>query len=502
MKKVFKIGFLVGLLTVFMVGGAFAGTARVNNVGAGNLATIAVETLGAARNFTYTGVGAPTNVSNTNAALTYTITQNLTSGNLIRVVLAGAAFDGSTINVGAFNSGTANEGVAIATGTPPAGSTTFNFQINLPVTVAVTAGGNNYVWFTNGAIIPVVAAAAANVPFQFPTTTGAGSGTATIDIITSGGIAVDAASTVTIANIAQQSTPSITTRAMVIDYLVTPFNGTLFTTASTGATAVNVATNVGIGFNIAWGGSNYTIGAAGQNAGLTSSAVVTFDAATDWTGVSRVWLGAGSTALAANISNVVTSPTGAAALNWSTASYNQTVVADVPAFLAIEVDGSTNLQSRTVKGKIDITVAGTGAQSPASVSGNFQTWTPNGYQAYVPHMRYDPSNSLTFVRLVNNSTTLAADLIGTIRQADGTVINNADLVSNTIPAGQTVTLSASAIGAANGLGTSANFALQITGLCSADQLYANGYFNYNSGGVWTTRDISIYDSQKTAAVVK
>lgn len=508
MIKSYRIFCLALIVLMMTVSSSWAGLTWINAGGASNnAANISLEALGTARNITLLGTGAPAGPAAvcTQTAVAYVIGQNLTSGNLVRITLQGAAFTGAIVRVAAFNQTPGS--IVIAEAAPTPGSTTFNFQLAIPAGNNVTAGGNNAIWLTSAsaANIGILAADADDLMLQFPATASAATATATIDIITSGGLAVDNASSGNLANLIREFVPVITTRLLTIDYLVTPFNGTLFTNASSGAPNNDIATNAAtnFGFNITYaaapGAMQYSIGGAGANAGLTTAAVVNFDSTNTWTGVNRVYLGGGSCALAANVSNVVNSPSGAIALNLATSAWNQTAAANYAPYLCIQVDRTTNLVSRNITGSVTINVAGAGANPQAATSGTFQSWTPNGYQAFMPHMRYGDTTK-TFMRLVNTDTR-SAGVLATIILPDGTTIRNANIGVTSIPAGQTVTLSAQKIATLNSL-TVDNFSLQVAVLVSNNSIFANGYFNLNAGGVWTTRDATVYDSGKQAYGLK
>lgn len=501
MKRSAKVVLLGIFLLTFMAGSVLAGTTRVNQGGANNVAVLALETMNTPRNFQIQSTFGPRINTPGQGAVEYVYTQNLTSGNLVRVTLSGAAFTGQPVYVGGFNSGAAgaanNTAHRLSTATPTAGATTQNFQLEIPVNVLISAGGNNALFLTNDATLTVAATdlsvaglIASNMAFQFPVTASASTPSITIDIVTSGGQPLDATSSATIAQVTPERTVSLFTNNLLIDYVNTPFNGNMFTTGSSGMAARNVATNAAVAFNINNIANNYSVGRAGQNAGLSSNAVVNFDSTNNWQGVSRMWIGGASCGVAANVSNTATSPVGAVALNITAAAFNQAAVATVTPFICIEVAGNTELQSRNITGNVLVNTVG--GQNMPTTTTVFQTWLPNGFQAFVPHMRYSDTTR-GFIRLVNNGARDAV-LTGIIRLANGTVIPS--IAMGSILAGQTINVSAQTLGEDQGLGTAADYALQVTGTVAPDSIYADAFFNLLSSGVWTTRQNTLYETAK------
>lgn len=499
MPRIILYGVLIlGLLS----GSAFAGTAFVNHGAANAAVQLATEALGTNRNCAINRAAIP--ISTSTAGLTYTFTQNLTSGNLVRVSLVNAAFAQGTVYVVGFNSGD-QASVRLASALVPAGgANNISFQLTFPATLSFQAGGNNFLLLTNSnealddGTVPVTAASSAvNMTFLSTATSGA---TATVDIVTSGGITVDSASTVTIAQAGRERTPLLTTNTLWIDYINTPFDGTLFTTASSGASARNMATNATNAFNIMYSAKNVGIGLGANTAGLTARATVNFDSATDWQGVSRAWIGSNIVApecsVSNNVSNVVIPTTGTnVALNISSilaGGFNQLSAGNLAVPICIETVGNVELRPRTISGGVTVTVTGTGGVTLPETTGILQQWVPNGFTAIIPHMRYGETTR-GFIRLVNNGQRTAT-LIGTIIKSDGTTITGIAL--GTLAANNTVSLSAQTIGVAQGLGDTADYTLQLSASVSPESIYANAFFNLLSGGVWTTRDNTLYENWK------
>lgn len=502
MKNKLRLMFLSVVTTVCFVSVAWGGIGVTNSGGANTAANLAIEALGTAINFTFPANAAPAYRQAFNPALVYVNGQKLTSGNLVQVTLSNATFTGGPVGVYGWDEGDAANIIPLATGNPLAGTTSYPFQLDFAApNVAAYLDATNQ--FFNH--IFIADNSGGNLTLHLPAGT-TGSPTAAISLNTSGGTNIDPpAVSVVLGNLVRQVTPTITAKELVIDYINTPFDGTLFLQNSVGAgssrrVASNVANN-----NISIRNIAPQLSLATR--GITAAAVVNFDADTDWTGITHVWIapdgGCAINGAGAN-SNIVANPTGAVALNIASASWNATfpAPADVPPAgvrtfaVCAQVDGTTELPARNLSGNVAINLGSPGVNQPV-VTGNFHIWAPNGYQAYIPHMRYGDTTK-TFVRLVNNSTRNAA-MRGTIRLVDGTVIRDVNL--GTIAAGETMTLFADKIAAANGV-TVNNYALSISANVTDQAIFADAYFNLNAGGVWTTRTATVYNSQNDTYEMK
>ncbi len=497
MRKNFKIGFLTVLVMVFMMGTAWAGTTGVHSGAADTPFAAALETLGTARNVTMTGVGSP--AANNAGVITYTLTQNLTTGNLLTVTFPdGLAFPGATqYLVCASNAGAADSGGNIGAGTPGVGATTYNFQIdNTGITTPNVSAGDT-IWLTTGAGCN---AAATNNAILQVTTNAASAGNKLINIgtYTAGNVIVDPVDDAAAVTVGSEFTGVVTTRDMVIDYLGTDAtDGTLFdNTAGDAAGMNNFASNT-IGLALTTAAEDYSATKGAQNAGLTVAGLINFDATTNWGGVNQVWAttnAAGCAAASGNAtSNVVADPTGAQTLTLTAAAFNGGAAGTNNVYICLGVDGTTALTSRNITGSYDISVTGVGAVDPSAVTSTFQTWAPNGWQGYLPHMRYNASTK-TYVRIVNANAT-AGILFADIRLADGTQVDRVQI--GTLAANATGTYSAQDIATAAGV-TDTNYAVLLTLTTDPDNVFANAYFNLLSAGVWTTRNVTLYEDVKAA----
>jgi|GEM_PF-1755775 len=494
-----KSGRLI-LWTLLIVGliatSGWAGTTQVNSGGANDPFYVGLETLGAARNVTITGVGG--GAAGNAGAIQYTLTQNLSTGNLLTVTFAdGLVFPGATqYLVCASNAGNSDSGGNIGAGTPGAGTTSYNFQIDKTGITTPDTDAGHIIWLTTGA--GCSGAATNDMIFQV-TTNAASAGLKNIGLQTktSGGIVVDPESSVAAANVLSEFTGAVTTRDLTFDYLGTDStDGTLFdSTVGDSGGMNNFASNT-IALNLTIDATmDYRAAFGAQNAGLTVGGLINFDAATNWAGVNQVWAttsAAGCSAGSANAnSNVENDPSGAEILTLATTAFdggaNAAVAGTNSIYICLGVDGVTPLTSRTIIGSYNIEV---NSNNPDAVNATWQTWSPNGWQGYLPHMRFNDTTR-TFVRIVNDNPNVANVFVDAL-QPDGTALTRVAL--DPIPARQTVTYSAAAIATAAGV-VGDNYACLMTVTQEPTNVYANAFFNILSNGVWTTRNVTLYEER-------
>lgn len=498
--------FIMGLVTP----AAMAGSTWVNHGAANNTPTVALETLGAARNVT---IGPP--ATGNIGAVVYNLSQNLTSTNLLTVTFYdGLAFTGGNYIVCANVVDSANAANNIGTYAPSAGSTTANFQLTTAYVGSANLAAGNNIWIassTSSAIGLNCNSAAANFMAVQLMSGAASAGTKNIGIkaMTSGSVIIDQEGLAGAANVAREFGGSVTTKNMIYDYLGTDSSdGTLFVRTGDNLNgANNVAANA-VALNLTTTPRTYRTVVGAQNAGLTAGALIKFDATTDWTGVSKVWATAQPSGSenycsygSANAnSNVVTSPSGAVNLTLTAAAFNGGIVTGANNLISIclQVDGTTPLTSRDIIGTYDIQVSGTGANDPGEASATWQTWRPNGWQAFMPHMRFN-TTTRTFVRVVNGNARDAI-IYGDIVLPDGTALDRIQV--GTIPAGETVTYNATEIAALAGITTVDNYAMTFLGTVDGTKVYANAFFNLLSDNVWTTRNVTLYEGTKSAYTMK
>lgn len=484
MKKKFYSSLLAFMAVLLLVATAVAGTTTVNHGAANTTYSISVETLGVSRDVMLAGnQAAAQNLSAANVAVSYRLTQDMTTQNLLQVSLSNAAFNGTPIFMCAPAVANATNIVRVGTGTPTANATTFNFQASANV------ASGSYIFLTSNAC-PVaetlVTADARNFPLRVPANVSTGMATIELRTVTAGNIPVDPSSTANAINIAQEFVTTLTTRNMVIDYLNVVGDGSGDGTKF----ADGASSNLTITRGAAAGAANiFTIFrtvtdfAANAQALLTPGFTTITDAATDWTGAVNAYLADAANCSAANIMGAAnTSPAGAVTLTHAYPGAAGNTFYDI----CINVNGTTEMVPRTITGTHQVTFTGNGANPTAAATGSFQIWATNGFQAYVPHMRWKADNtSRTYVRFVNRSRAADAQ-VSVQRNGSAPVVYNL----GTIPANGIVTYDAMAIANAMGI-TDDNFAALFTIKTGRNNIHADAYFNNLGMG---TRMETLYEN--------
>lgn len=509
MSKFLKLSIVALILMGLMAGSAFAAAKTHVDNGADNTPfVIALETLGANRDVLIAGNGGAPNVDGslgTGAAANYpvafTTTQNLTAQNLISVVFTGAAFNGATINICAVNGvgvGATNEhNITVATGTPAANATTFNFQLNGNGT-----GAGNYLVLTNSLCTSDVAV---TFPVRITPTSSVGKATIAISAITAGNIPVDSASAVSIAKINQEYVAHNGASNHTVDYLFTPFNGTLLIGQTQippvlfAETSENDELAIGNIFDGApnivdtgdTGGANAfnydTNGEGGAlNAQLTVSAVANLTDSASWQGVSQVFLsenhggggfnGTCTDNAGGNLVGVA-SPSGTVALAIPTAAFNGGAsggAASEDNALCVVVNGTSTLNTRTISMSEQVLVAGTGANQQAATGFSpVDVWGLDAYQAIIPWVTN--ASSVPTYCLINNGNPLPASVgvTMTVLSSEGAVTGLSNVSLGTIAANQSLAIkfdnngvttvnSGATLASVSSMGTDDRYAAQIT----------------------------------------
>lgn len=441
MGKYFKLLVLAMLVTMLAVGTAFAGTTRVNHAAANTALKIATETTAANRVAALQASAALTKANyNDVAPISFSMTQALSSGNLIVVTFdGGASFDGSQINVCAIN--TTPTGIIIATATPAAGTTNQAFNL---VDVAQAALGSpnvaagNHIWLSNSATCAIAANATMPVLISSSATTP----TVKISQVTSGNVPLDTSSPVTVATIVREFNVTNASTTHTIDYLASGATGnkilngsnttSQITADSQAATAgVNVVAFVRTAVDFAT-----NVAAGNYGAGLNVTGVISLtDPDQSWAGVNRVYVVA-SPAACSDAGNTVAaqnSPTGTVniAIGASTGAGNWPTTTGTGSQgygLCVQGNGST-LSTRTIKAQGIISVSSGGSGTQGSVS-NAQVWGINGYQAIIP-WSMTLADAATYC-LVNNGNTAGSSanvLFEAVSSEPGTAITSTNIGS-------------------------------------------------------------------------
>lgn len=291
MSRYLKFAILTVLIVGLMAGSALAGTTWVNNGAANTATSISWETLGGARNIVMNGASNIVQNAGANSVITYTLTQELAITNLVKMTFVGAAFTGNQYVVchGGSN------GLTVATGTPTAGSNSFNFQAATNVPVGSVLFFNTSAVLGNGCN-NTLAGGPSNFPVQISATTGTTAATVTIEVITSGGITVDQASTKNLALIRKEYVGYVSNTAHVIDFLGSPGGGVGFTTASSVQANDNGAGNLITdgaltnNFRVDWVANDWSTVGAVNFGGLSVGGTLQVTDSQAWQGVDRVFI--------------------------------------------------------------------------------------------------------------------------------------------------------------------------------------------------------------------
>ena len=424
MMRYLKILVLAMLAVGLVASGAFAGSIVFSGSGGttNEPYSVALEAMGGARSLLVTGSdGTSTIVA---PVLYITPSQALVSGSLLTFTFTNVAFDSTSpvylCQLAANNSVTNADGTLpapIGSATPTANSSITSFVLS-----SGTSSTFNRVLVTQNAT-PTNCASNGNLTMRFQPVS---SGTmATISYnATIGGTQYDSKAAINIGNIARQYTTSYNATNTPIDFLNAPANGSKFavnnayTTQGSWARISNTAKNV-----------NTT----DSPASLTVSALLSLQDSASWGGVKSVYIrngenlscNAGGTNNAAN-----NSPAGTVNMNIGTGAFNGGTAASGYWSVCAEITGNATVQSRTIKGALDISVTGTGPNDPGMDSYvTLMQWLSNGYQGIIPYA--SASSTYLTICMINNksgtSAPITADILSSESGAALTSLNGLSL---------------------------------------------------------------------------
>ncbi len=405
MMRYFKMLVLSLVVIGFMASSVFAGTISFFTAGgADSPANIALEALGAARNYLIPGDGGNGATVNA-AALRATTTTNLISGDMLTVSFTNAAFDGTFTSlckatVNAFSN------IAVATDTPTGNATSWAFRL----TGNMTAGDSYFV--TNSGDGTNCNASTKVLQIKFPALSSAAMVSVSVAAATSGGAGISGANATAknFANIARQYTTAYASNNSTIDFATnSTSNGAHFVLAGAATNSAvsgmaNIANNAGMALT-----------APGE--ALTVSALLSLQDSANWQGIQRVFVNQGTCAAGNNaVNNAVNSSSGTINLSIPAAGFSGNAGnASYAANVCVDVKGNAALQSRTIKAAYDINI-GAGGNDPAlDTYTTVMSWTPNGYQGIIPYL--NTQSIYTTICFINNKSTLGgavtADILTT-----------------------------------------------------------------------------------------
>jgi len=427
MSKYLRV-FLMAMLAVVLIASvAMAGTTKVNYVSAGNPANISAQALASAKNVTLSGAGSG---NAGNAAITYKLGQSLTTGNLVKVSFSsGVGFAGTAYAICAANNNGANV-TEVANATPPGGAESFNFQTSVSSTTNAASG--NYIWLTTEACNTT----SSNVSIRIGANQ-TGTKTVTFEVVTSGNIPVDTASSATLLKIQDEySTTLSAADTVTIDYIGTPGNGTRFVSGTASTNLAGSSNKV----NITKASMNYcavdtTCGLG--NAGATANVVIKLTDTADWQGVANIAVKNASgqacppSATDSSLFHTTVPAIGQATINVPSAVFNGSAGSNVS--VCIYATGANVLSTRTISGTTQVRFDSNGITMSESSSSPFQNWVVNAYQGLVPWLV--KSDVFKAWCLINNNSSVNANVtLATFSMEDGTPITSQSL--GTIPAGK------------------------------------------------------------------
>jgi len=457
MSKFLKLSIVALILMGLMAGSAFAGTVISASAGinAPSPYLVSLETLGTNRAINLTDAGGV--YAANSVPLSYASSQNLTPQNLLQVTFAGAAFNGSVVNVCDFN------GATVATGQPAVNATTFNFQL------IAGFGSGNYVDFTSDSCGNFTAA---NLNLLVTPASGSGYGTVSIQTITAGGIVVDPTTTAKIVQILPEYAYNHGAAVHTVDYLSTPFNGTrlLGTTFPVSQLFAETSENDDVSLadpvdgapNVVETLHDFNVNSGANNASLTAALVVNLTDTASWQGVSQVFLdesfhsGGGFNGTCTDNAGGNTvgtgSPSGTVTLTVPQGVFNGQASEDNA--LCVVVNGTSTLNTRTINMSEQVLVTGTGANpQPATGLSAVDTWGLNAYQAVIPWLTN--TSAVPTYCLINNGNTVPSSIGVTlsVMSSEGTVAGLSSLPVGSIAANQSMLIIFNNNGITNASGT-------------------------------------------------
>jgi len=363
---------------------------------------VAYELLGTSNNLAV--ANAPTPVFIAGSTLTTEMYLGLT-------LTGPAAFNGSTIySVCANNSG--GTGFQLIGSSLPYSATNLTIPLTSSGNLASILANNQFFVTSDAACNGAATTINQNMQYIVPALSAVGNAPLAATMYLGGGAlhAYSAANVITVLN--QISTTLSTTDLILIDYINAPANGTHLVPV-TGSTNVIAMSPSKLTV------TNQTFASGNSLPPAALNLVATLYDSQNWSGITSAYLAFNGDCVSGNTTGAVNTATSLVnglltlstnsgyALPISGASSNGITV-------CVTVSGNSTLPSRTVTGSYVYTPV-TGYRAPynsAGANSAWQTWTPNGYQAFCPYVYAGggaaaSSNTTfvndTFVRFVNAS---------------------------------------------------------------------------------------------------
>lgn len=450
---------------LFLVAGLMVTPAMAGQVVSGAY-NVAHEVLGAAKSI---DVPAPV----------ITLGNTLPNGSLVNLTLSGAAnFQPNTTYYLCANNavtGVIGSGATSTSTLPIVADKITGLSLNL------TAG--NTMFLSSSNTCATTGTASLNVPASSAVGTTTLSGNSVYS-----GSQMDVFASNTVVGVVNQFSTSLSTADLIqIDYLTGAANGSTLVPVS-GASNL-----LGMSANKLYFTSNGSVSYGIQQVtGAAFNQVVTLADSHAWSGIRSAFLSTGTTCSAPISGAVSNAPTsGNMTINYANIATATTTSSAIEVTLCVNVAGNVVLPSRTITGSYAY-VGTTGLLSPASgVAATWQTWIPNGYQAFNPYMYVGMSNAEhtndVFIRLYNSSS-VNAHVYVDVYPADGSAAQRLTLAD--IPSNQAGLYWAADIGTAAGYASGTSYAALFT--VTAPKDLVNGVsFMKRTGG---ERQMPLYKS--------
>ena len=459
MKQI-KLMAVALLLVVLVAMPVFAGQVVTGGT------TVAYEVLGSARNISLTGTR-PVGLTLGNTLQTGTVlTMNLSNGALFTPSKTYYLCANNTTQVSPTDVIRIADGAAAATNTV------------LPLAVNVASGANvavgQAIWLTSNSTCDYAAGS-----FNFVIATGASVGPTALSgnvILPGTSILMDSFAANNVAVISRQYTTNLIAGQIVaIDFIAGAANGSTLV-------ADLVSTNVIGGshsLNVISGTPTYSVPFFG---GSFNQVLTLTDSHGDWAGLSAVFVVNGTACTGAAAANINVPASGTITLHYPNAA---NLATGSNTTLCINVAGNVTLPSRTISASYAYEAVSTTSSSalnlPASGGSSvWQTWTPNGYQAFNPYMYVgtNQANMDVFCRFYNSSSR-SAQVFVDVYPADGSAAARYTLAS--IPSNTAGTYWGSAIGALAGLAPDTSYAALFTITATPNQVNGVSFFKRSTG---------------------
>jgi hypothetical protein len=440
--------------------------------------TVAYETLGAARTVSLNDTGHPVSV---------VLGNTLLSGDTVNLALSGGALFGTGTYYLCANNST--PGVTVLGSGTAVTNTTLSLGISSTDAAAYIATGAN-IWVSSFTCLTTNGAFNFQVGASAPVGAAALSGNA----VSYAGLLKTTIAANNVATISRQYGTALSAATLVsIDYINNPANGTTLVTGIAGTSNIVGGGNALLVTNVAT--LSYNVATI---SGAFNQVVTLTDGHGDWVGISRVYAITGTTATCAG--TAAASANAPASGNIVLHIPNASNFAATATTLCANVAGNVSIPGRSIFGTYTYELAtgsGTGLILPdgsgSATTSVWQTWVPNGYQAFNPYMYVGTSQDTldVFCRFYNSSTQTAQVFVD-VYPADGSASTRQTLTS--IPSNTAATYWGSTIGIHASLAVGTSYAALFTITAPPGQINGVSFFKRSTG----ERQLPLYKSVRAA----